>query len=250
MPVVEQQGQGSVAIVLVHGTPGDAFQVAPLAARLSEVSTVLSVDLPDHGRAADESSLDPDVLLADLRSVVAALAPRPTLIAGVSLGAWLAARLLAEAPVHLRGAALFAGFEGLSEEEAALRISLAEQLEAGALSADNLGEIGVGLFLGSEQAPDAARRVRASIVETPLPRLSRALRRAAACARPDRQVQPFRRPARVIHSRDDRAIALAHGQRLAELGSAPLVILPGDAHLITWTHTDACSAAVLELLPH
>jgi pimeloyl-ACP methyl ester carboxylesterase len=218
----------------------------PIARRLVDHGVVICVDLPDHGAAADDASIEPDDSLRDLNAVIDSLAGTPTIVAGFSYGAYLTARLLASPPAHLRGAALFAGFTRLGETEAAMRVTMAEQIESAALSSNALADVAVGLFLGREDASEAASRTRNTIESTPTARLARSLRRIAGTANAGRQVTAFRAPVTVLHGRHDETIPLSSGEALAALGPTPVRTLETASHLLPWTHTNDCVNAILE----
>jgi len=89
---VHKRGQGP-RLILLHGGPGlDHHLVLPLAEQLSEQYEVWSPDLPGHGASRIEGEPFPrlGVLLDRLGRWLDGVAESPYILAGHSLGAWLA----------------------------------------------------------------------------------------------------------------------------------------------------------------
>jgi pimeloyl-ACP methyl ester carboxylesterase len=237
-----------LAVVLVHASPGDRTQWKCVARALEQHAEVVAIDLPDYGSAADTESLDPDDSLAALRSVVASLSGRRVVLAGVSYGAYLVARLLEAPPEPVVGAVLLSGFARLTEAQAADYRGLADALSSGALPIEDFARLGADLFLGPAPAAEELHRdVQRWLASLPKPRLARALRRAASCARPDRQVRRLALPVTLLHGRNDLGLPPAFAEELASLGPSRLEVLDTSSHLLCLTHPDHSVRAILEL---
>lgn len=84
-------------LVALHGGPGlDHTSLLPLARRLSSSFEVWLPDLPGHGRSRRYSSRRPGLgqLQRGLSAWLQRHAPRPAVLLGHSLGAWLAREML------------------------------------------------------------------------------------------------------------------------------------------------------------
>jgi len=251
MPVAEAvNSEGEQAFVLLHGLPGGVEQMRPLLRPLGELGATVLLELPDCGASPDELSLDPELSVLDLARVVEALAPKPVTVVGLSLGAWAAARLASRAhPENLRGLVLLAGFSRLTPEHLRSYHELAAALSEGRMAVRELVPIATSLFFPSGATPAATALVAELILSLSPERAARNLLRAAGCAREDRAVARYDLPAILLHGARDVGIPLALGEALAAQGAnATIRVLDTDCHYLTWSHTDACVAAVKELM--
>lgn len=98
----QRRGHGPV-VVLVHGVGVDARSFDAVADRLAGHRTVVVVDRPGYGAAADRPVAAADDQVAALRATVAA-EEGPVLLAGVSGGATLALAVALDPPANLAGA--------------------------------------------------------------------------------------------------------------------------------------------------
>ncbi len=232
------------AFVFLHGCPGSLEDWATvIAARPS--ARIAVVELPDHG-SAHESELDlfglEEVALDFVRSIDTDAAH----LIGVSMGAWLSARIAQRMPAKIARVVLLAGFDRLAEDGAAMRRGLQAQMRSGEVPFSAAPGICEPLFFGAAQVSDADRaRLRASWERINPAQWDRHLSRAIACASPEAQVERFDVPGVALHGRDDVAVALALGEALAALGTnVRLEPLETDAHLLPVTHADLVAATV------
>lgn len=247
MPVRERFGQGRIAFVLIHASPGDATQWKAVTEGLRGRGEVVVLDLPDYGNAPDALSLDPDDSLADVRTAVASCAPQPVVLGGMSYGAYLAARLLEQAPDHVAGALLLSGFAGLTEQQGASYRELANGVESGAVSWREFTDLALGVFLGpSRTEPELRRDLEGWLLSLSRARVVRALRRSAACALPERRVRRLLRPATLLQGRTDVALPIAFAEELAHLGQTRLEVIDTSSHLLALTHPGRCVELLLQ----
>jgi pimeloyl-[acyl-carrier protein] methyl ester esterase len=231
MPIVRGVGRADCgAVLLVHGTPGDQSFFHKLFALAPPGWLVAGVDLPDHGRAADEPSLELDPFDRDLDLCVAAL-PRPLIVVGSSLGAYLVARLLGRAGDRIDRAVLIGGLASLPAELAAGREQLADAIETGQMAPAAVADLAVQLYLGGEGDPEDESLVRKFMSRLPQDRLVRSCRRFARVARAA-PLRSFSTPTVVVHAYQDPALPHALGVALAKVAPmTQLVSLPGSSHL-------------------
>jgi pimeloyl-ACP methyl ester carboxylesterase len=246
MPIAERTGSGERTFVLVHGMPGAASQMAPLALPLASRGEVVLVDLPDSGGAPDDLSIDPDDAVADVRAIVESLAPARVTLVGLSFGAWLAARLASTAPPpNLERMALLGGYVRLVDRDVAPFEQLVAEIAAGRMTTQALFDIAVARWFPGGAPPDAAAHVSSLLSALPDGRCVRALHRLLGTHRPERAVGPCDVPAAVVHARGDAAVPLEAGEALAALlPCARLTVLDTDSHYLPWTHAEACVAAI------
>ena len=104
-------------LVLLHAFPLDRRMWLQTADELSEVATVITVDLPGFGSSPSiEPSLDrwADQIEATLDDL---LGPTPVVVAGLSMGGYVALRLAARHPSRLDGLILAATRSGPDSSE-------------------------------------------------------------------------------------------------------------------------------------
>lgn len=222
--------------------------MTPLAPRLAPHGQVVLVDLPDCGSAPDDLSIDPDDSVRDVRRVVEGLAPLPVTLVGLSYGAWVAPRLASrDPPENLDVLVLLGGFARLTAEHGATFAALADDVEAGRTSTAELTAIARKLWFPSG-APDLAaeENLRNVLASQPRERMARAIRRASACAREDREVGRCDTKSVLLHGRGDAAVPLALAEELAARSQrATLHVIETDSHHLQRSHTRECVDAIV-----
>jgi pimeloyl-ACP methyl ester carboxylesterase len=118
----EQVGAGP-PLVLTHGLGDDSGTWAGIPDILARRHTVLSWDLPGHGRSAPPDPRNPyswKEAVADLLDLVLELGP-PVLLVGHSLGGYLSLRLTLEYPELVRSLVMISSGPGFRDAEARRR---------------------------------------------------------------------------------------------------------------------------------
>lgn len=225
--------------LLLHGTPGTKADFAPLVEAAPPGLKIECPDLPDNGRAADETSLD----LAPFDEVVDKYLegdPTPTVLVGWSFGAMLAARALSRPSCKtVVRAVLLAGFVCLADDIADRNLSLADELDADRIPRAQLLPLARRLYVGDAQlvTEHEAALLRA-IRDEHNGRLARALRRGARLRSGAEVVRPFETPTLVLHGTDDLAVPASLSERFLTLGSrVQRVLLDGAPHALQFTNT-------------
>ena len=85
-------------VVLVHGITDSSADWTPLAGRLAEDHTVVTLDLRGHGQSGDAADYSPLAMTQDVAAVVAAAEVEAPLLVGHSLGGAVVAAYAAGAP--------------------------------------------------------------------------------------------------------------------------------------------------------
>jgi pimeloyl-ACP methyl ester carboxylesterase len=233
------------AFVFLHGSPGSLEDWAQVIAKRPSGARTLVVELPDHG-SAPESELGVLELEQVALDFVRSLESPEVHLVGVSMGAWLSARIAHRVPEKITRVVLLAGFDRLGEDGAAMRRGLQAQMRAGEIPASAAPGICEPLFFGTAQVSDADRaRLRASWERITLTQWDRHLSRAIGCAAPEAQVEPFTVPGVALHGRGDAAVPFALGEALVRLAAnVRLEPIDTDAHLLPVTHSELVAAAV------
>ena len=104
-----QRGEGSEAVVLLHGFSGDALNWQFVIDELTAGRTVLAIDLPGHGSSTKNvGDGDVEELAAAVREVIDAANLEEVHLVGHSLGGLVAAKLTSMDPDRVRSLALMA----------------------------------------------------------------------------------------------------------------------------------------------
>jgi pimeloyl-ACP methyl ester carboxylesterase len=241
-------GPSTVPLVLLHAFPLDHRMWAPVAAALPDLPLLL-VDLPGAG-------LSPVVAptLAQAATEVAAtlkkLRFRRFVVAGVSMGGYVAMALARSHPDALAGVALI-DTKSTPDDDAAKanRLEIARRVLADdsvaslAGMADNL----VGPTTKRER-PEVLARVREWIAQSDPAGVAWA--QTAMAGRPDsgRSLGWLRVPTAVIVGEEDQLSPPAGARAMAAaIPGAELTVIPGAGHLTPVERPDAVAAALRRL---
>jgi pimeloyl-ACP methyl ester carboxylesterase len=231
---MEIRGEGSRAVLFLHGTPSDRRVFDDLIALAPPGVRLVLVDLPDHGEAPDELEARLEPFEAAVAAAAEATSGELTVV-GHSFGAWLAARACDSLPARASRFVALAGFRALSPEELELRRALLGQLEREEIDVAALRETLLDLFLGDSRTPALDARAWA-LSAVSRERWMRVLRRTLRTA--DVPPVAFSRPAVIVHGARDAAVAHAHAVALAAASpGAELVSIDTASHLLPMTHS-------------
>jgi pimeloyl-ACP methyl ester carboxylesterase len=105
LPAFVEQGQGAVAVVLLHGIGGGQLIWRDTLPALAAAGyRAAALDFPGYGASPGTPSLD--AMVDAVQAVVAALAAERTVLLGHSMGGMVAQELLARAPAAVQGLVL------------------------------------------------------------------------------------------------------------------------------------------------
>ncbi|MHB1518434.1 MAG: alpha/beta fold hydrolase [Acidimicrobiales bacterium] len=111
-------GERPPELVLVHGGGQNAHTWDTVALAMGR--PLIAVDLPGHGHSdwpGGAQALDPQAMAADLSRVVAALAPRASMVVGMSLGGMTSIALATTRPEQVERLALVDITPGVTHEK-------------------------------------------------------------------------------------------------------------------------------------
>ncbi|HQY88765.1 MAG TPA: alpha/beta hydrolase [Tepidisphaeraceae bacterium] len=143
---------GMPALVLLHGFPLDGRVWMSVADQLKSKTRVIVPDLPGFGRSSVSGSFSIESLADDVETLVARLRAGPFVLAGLSMGGYIALALGRKSGAMLRGLVLTNTKSGADDEAGkAKRNSMIEIVKARGTPAI------VDLMLPNMLEPDAAK---------------------------------------------------------------------------------------------
>jgi pimeloyl-ACP methyl ester carboxylesterase len=222
-----------VPLLLVHGYPFDRTMWYSTIAALGAAAKVLAPDLPGFGRSAVPSEQEPSMeFMADfLAQFLDANDAEAAIVAGMSMGGYVALAFAEKYPERLRGLGLISSQAAADSEEArAARSAAIQKIRSDGPVAGTEGVV-EKLFSNQTRNPD----IRNVPVE--------AARRAgieglcwaqeAMGARPDRTafLSSLSIPVLIVHGMDDKIVPCARARLLAETLRKPILVeLRGVGH--------------------
>ena len=236
-------------IVLLHAFPLDHRMWDDVAGQLAGGRQVIAPDLPvASGQELPEESLD--VAADRVADVVRAAADGPVVVAGLSMGGYVALALLERHPDLVAGLALVdTKVVADTPEAAAKRLDVARQVtEAG--SVDPVRGMPATLLGETTRSarPEVVERVTTWIGEQDPARVAWAQR--AMAARPDRTdvLRAFTGPVTVVVGDEDTVTGTdAADQMVAAARHAQLVVVPRVGHLSAVEDPAAVRSALADL---
>lgn len=168
-------GQGSPAIVLVHGWNGSAAQWEPVARRLAKHARVIAIDLPGHGLSAwpSAAAFSQSLFARAVDAVLARAGVERAILAGHSMGVPLVREIEHLYPVRVGALALVDGAFWGGTSEAAIRAAVAANVPGSrALAGPDYRRLATGMIetMFTAQTPALLRReLREGMLATPAP---------------------------------------------------------------------------------
>ncbi len=253
-------GRGT-PVLLVPGFPLDGRMWAEVAARLPAGRTVLSVDPPGLGRSPEGEAVGAALgagtapsleTSADaVAATVRAAGLSRVVLAGLSMGGYVAMALLERHPELVAGLALV-DTRSTPDDDAgrATRLRIADAVLAAGDLAELAGTPRAQLSPGSyERRPDLVNLIGGWIDDQRPSGVAWSQRVMAA--RPDRTtvLAACRVPAVVVVGEQDRITPVAAAEHMVDvLPDATLVVVPGAGHLTSVEDPDAVAGALADLL--
>ncbi|GAB2617920.1 alpha/beta fold hydrolase [Pseudactinotalea suaedae] len=239
----------AVPLVLLHAFPLDSRMWQPVAERLPDEVPVVLVDAPGFGgTTAGAPGLEE--LAVEVVSAVRALGVEQAVVAGLSMGGYVAMAIADAAPGLLAGIGLLSTKASADPEPArAARLEMVTAIER--------GEREVALGMLDKLLGETTRETRSAVVEelreqlreAPLAGLVWAQRSMAE--RPDRiaalAALPDGLPALVLRGAEDVLMAPEDAEAMAEALGVEVVEVAGAGHLTAIEDPDAVATALTDL---
>lgn len=230
-------------LIVATALPGDEGVWTLLIRRIGGRVRVTFVDYPEPDPASETYFLDE----AARRLRAAVEAERgPVVLVGHSVGAYLVGLVAPRLRRRDLGILLCSGLTRLLSEEVEFRSGLANALEDGSLSFDELCRLADEEYWGVDEPEvrDLVRNFTRSADRATWIAILRGLRPLAA---PERWLrEPFHEVATVVvHSRDDRVVRASEAEVFRSLASnATVHVLDGTSHFPQLTHVDLLARVI------
>lgn len=234
MPIAEKIGSGR-PVICVHGTPGDRQTWYRIAQHRTDGYALWLMELVDHGDMPDSM----EGLVAYERDVETAIraAEQPVVLCGLSVGAFVAARLASRVPDRIERIVVCGGLAELTREERELRVGVIRELRSGQTPAALFAPF-LDAFVPPNERDAETERITARSIDTQTAaRFARTIERVLEIGTGEMRVAPYETPTTLLHARNDAMVPLAHGEELASLGkNAKLVVLEAGSHMLPLSH--------------
>jgi 3-oxoadipate enol-lactonase len=249
----DDDGQGAV-VVLLHGFPLDRTMWVSQQSALSTLYRVIAPDLRGHGKSPAPAGIYPmEDLAEDVIELLDSLKiNEPVVLAGLSMGGYVALALAVRHPKRLRGLMLMdTRAEADTPEAARVREETAQKVEkAGSVEAVATGMV-PKLFspATAQRRPELITRIKEQMLKTPVNGVVGSLRGMAI--RPDRMgdLGRINIPTLVLVGAQDAITPPPESKKMAQaLPSAELVEVPDAGHMSPLENPAPVNAAILRFL--
>jgi pimeloyl-ACP methyl ester carboxylesterase len=235
-------------LLLIHGFPLDRTSWAGQVRGLAEVARVIAPDLRGFGESATPpGTVTMDAYADDLLGLLDALAVQSAIIAGLSMGGYIALAFYRRTPERVRGLILADTKAGPDSPEGRMgrddSIVLARTMGAGAIGDQMLPKMLTPRTVA--ERVDVAKGVRTMMAWQPVAGVVAALE--AMRDRPDSTptLTEIKTPTLVVTGAEDILIPPREAEALHEaIHGARLVSIPGAAHLANLDQPGPFNAAV------
>ena len=250
---------GTIPLVLLHGFPLDHRMWLDVTDLLAGDPTVLAPDLPGFGvsptgpdvaQTVGGAGPSIDVMADGVAATLRASGVDHAVVAGLSMGGYVAMALVERHPDLVAGLALLDTKATVDADGArARRLEIADTVEADNTIEAVLGMRSALLGVSNRSArPDLVERLEEWIRDQGAAAVAWAQR--AMAVRPDRTgaLAAFAGPAVVVVGEEDELAPLdAARHMVASLHDAGLVVVPGSGHMTTIENPEPVAAALTAL---
>jgi len=228
-----EKGKG-LPVVLVHGFPLDGRMWEQQVAALSDRYRVVAVDLPEFGKSASRGEFTMDSLAEAIHDHLVAINARPCVLAGLSMGGYIALAFAKKYPSDLVGLMLV---DTKAEEDTAqAKEGRGKMIEVARTQGSKAIAEQMMPKMISEQrlkhSPAVVGRLREIMENCPAKTIEHAL--AAMRDRPDRteMLASIAAPTLIIVGQEDAITPPKVAEEMKkQIPKAELVIVPGAGHM-------------------
>ncbi len=248
----ESTSPSAPALLLIHGFPLDRTLWAAQVRDLADIARVIAPDLRGFGESGMPAGpVTMDAYADDLRSLLEVLGVKNAVVAGLSMGGYIALAFYRQNAALVRGLILADTKAGPDSPEGKKgrddSIALARAEGAGAVGGKMLPKMLTPKT--AAQRPEVANVARAMMARQPVAGVVAALE--AMRDRPDSTptLTQIKTPALIVTGAEDTLIPPTEADTMREaIRGARLVSIPGAAHLANLDQPEAFNAAVREFL--
>jgi pimeloyl-ACP methyl ester carboxylesterase len=239
------------ALILIHGYPFDHTLWKSVVLALNHETKIVTPDLPGFGDNPTESA-EPsiDLMADDIAELMDFHNTRRAVIAGMSMGGYVALAFAERHPERLAGLGLVSTQAGADSEEGRnARRSLIEKVRHGGTRVALDALLPKMFSAGNEQNPELARFAIEGAENAGVDGICWALE--AMARRPDRNfvLKKMSVPVAVIHGVEDKIVPLERARQMAELTpNAKFTELKNAGHASPLEAPDEVAAALSDLV--
>lgn len=250
----EEQGSGSQTVVFAHGLLWSCRMFDEQVAALKEHYRCVAFDFRGQGQSeVTKDGYDMETLSGDAAALIETLKCAPCHFVGLSMGGFIALRLVARRPELIRSLVLLETTADLEPGENIpryKRLAFVTRWIGPSLVADRVMPIMFGQKFMTDPARAEERRLwRQRESSNHRVGISRALHGVLTRKGVSDEIGTIRVPTLIIVGDQDVAIPLINSQRLHEaIPGSRLVIIPGAGHTSTVEEPAAVNAAITDFL--
>lgn len=238
---------GVPALVLLHGFPLDGRVWMSVAEQLKSKTRVIVPDLPGFGRSSVSGEFSIESLADDVETIAARLRTGPFVVAGLSMGGYIALALSEHSGSMLRGLIL-TNTRSSADDEAGKqkRNSMIEIVKARGTPAI------VDLMLPNALEPDAAqkkgevvRQLKSIMLDCPPRTIEMALGAMRDRSDYTEHLSKLTIPVLVVHGSADMIMPVHIAQKMAERArNGTFAPIPNAGHISTMEQPDAVADVI------
>jgi 3-oxoadipate enol-lactonase len=249
---VTEQGRGGVPLVLLHAFPVDRRMWEAQAADLSDRFRVITPDFRGFGQSPNPAgAFTIDTLADDVHALLRAMHAAPAVVAGCSMGGYVALALAARYPADLNGLILVDTKAEADTPEAKQGrqklIDLATTAGAKAVADQMLPKLVAQAVL--THRPHVAATLRAMMEACPPDTIAHAL--VALRDRPDRsgELASIKVPTLILVGEQDQPTPPHAAEAMhAKIAGSMLTIVPGAGHLTPVEQPEFVTRAIRQFM--
>lgn len=245
MLAYESSGQGLPVVVLIHAFPLYSAMWKPQVQSLSRKNRVICADLPGFGRSACETEPSISKMAQELAELLICLnVKEPAVIAGLSMGGYVAFEFYRQFPERAAGLGLFSTRPGSDSPEAQQkRLNSADIIQKNGLEAFAKSTLsGLVGKTTQESKADVIRELEHMISANSREGVSRALRAMAKRTDLTGLLKEIKCPVLIIAGDEDTLIPFTESETMhSGIQGSQFHLLRKAGHLVSMEQPDAFS---------
>ncbi len=235
MLAYESSGQG-IPLVLIHAFPLFSSMWKPQMKNLERKGKVIALDLPGFGRSPCEARASIPKMAQEVARLLDSIKVKePAMIAGLSMGGYVAFEFFRQFPERVKGLGLFSTRAGADTPEArAKRLKTAEQIQRDGL--ESFAKIILPNLVGKttlESNPELIREITGMISSNNREGVATALFAMAERRDSSDLLSSIKCPTLIIAGEEDTLIPFSEAETMhTQIAGSQLHLLPKAGHLV------------------